>query len=104
MTNSTKRGFSSDTLSDRERDGSFGDLPTDMAFDTDAINPDHYQGDTIDAFSAMEAMVGRQSMIDHCRCTAMKYIWRCGRKDAPAQELHKAIRYLEQALKLIEGD
>jgi len=56
-------------------------------------HPDHYNWlpcdiECIDVIEHLEYNLG----------AAMKYIWRCGRKDAPIQELEKAVWYLQREI------
>lgn len=74
---------------------------------TDSVNqPSHYQSeDGIECVDAIRAALGREGFIAHCRGTALKYVWRSGKKAAHAEDLRKARIYLEWAAKAIEeGD
>jgi len=78
----------------------FKDTPEDM------VNaPKHYQSEAgIQCWDAQEAAVGRDGFVAHCRCTAIKYLWRSGDKD-PAKEiedLRKSIAYIEKAIEVLE--
>jgi hypothetical protein len=62
----------------------------------DAINPTHYKSHP----SGIECSDIFQHL-SPCLATALKYAWRCGKKDDPIQELDKALWYLNKEL-LIE--
>ena len=85
---------------------------------SDPVNhPDHYQG-KVECIDAIEAALGIDGFIDHCRGTAMKYIYRAGRKnsskrskkkylkgkDTTVQDLQKAVWYLDRAIKAIDEE
>ena len=57
----------------------------------DPINPKHYAG-------TLCAEIGEQLTANSYQ--VLKYIWRLNKKDAPAQELGKAIWYLDRELEL----
>jgi len=61
------------------------------------INPSHYKSHP----SGIECIAVTRHMNFNLG-NAMKYIWRCGQKDDPVQELKKAIWYLENEIKRIE--
>jgi hypothetical protein len=73
---------------------------------TDLVNhPPHYQSDNgIECIDAIRSALGSEAFTAHCRATAIKYIWRTGKKDkaAEVQDLHKAIWYLQRAAKELE--
>jgi len=85
---------------------------------SDPVNhPDHYQG-KVECIDAIEGALGIDGFIDHCRGTAMKYIYRAGRKnnskrskkkslkgkDTTVQDLQKAVWYLQRAIKTIKQE
>lgn len=85
---------------------------------SDPVNhPDHYQG-KVECIDAIEAALGIDGFIDHCRGTAMKYIYRAGRKnsskrskkkslkgkDTTVQDLEKAVWYLQRSIKAIKQE
>lgn len=45
-----------------------------------------------------DVRLGKEAFIAHCRATAMKYIWRTGKKDDAVQDMNKAIWYLQRAV------
>jgi hypothetical protein len=59
----------------------------------DAINPEHYQGD-IECIDALQAALTEEEFRGYVKGSAMAYLWRCGKKDAPEQEARKAIWYI----------
>jgi len=75
-------------------------------FNEDMVNaPSHYQSEAgIQCWDAQLAAVGRAGFIAHCRATALKYCWRAGDKDprTEAEDLRKAVRYLEKAIEVLE--
>ncbi len=68
-------------------------------------HPSHYTYGTIECWDAQLSMVGLTSFVDACRCQAVKYIWRAGRKHEAtiAEDLRKAVEWLNKALKEIEA-
>lgn len=67
----------------------------------DAVNhPSHYQG-KIECIEAIRAALGDEGVILHCRGTAMKYIYRTGKKGSAKEDLEKAVWYLNYAIKIL---
>ena len=67
---------------------------------TDPVNhPKHYTGHA----SGIECIQVTEHM-NFCRGNAVKYIWRCGDKGKPIEDLRKAIWYLEREIKRITND
>jgi hypothetical protein len=67
----------------------------------DAINPDHYLQGGLEVFTAMEAWgLDKDTYLG----TALKYIVRAGKKpqNSKAQDLRKAVRYLQQRIDVEE--
>jgi hypothetical protein len=63
----------------------------------DMVNsPPHYQGD-IECIDAIEAALG-EHFSAYCRGTAMKYIWRTGKKWDADEDIEKAIWYLQRSI------
>lgn len=60
--------------------------------DMDAVNPRHYKSHPV--FSGECWDVARYC--DFATGNALKYLWRCGRKDAAMQELDKSTWYVRQ--------
>ena len=59
---------------------------------SDAINPRHYQDHPVFSGECWEVA----KFCDFATGNAIKYLWRCGRKDDTAQELNKALWYVSQ--------
>lgn len=67
----------------------------------DQINPDHYKGTSgIQAIDAMQACSTEEEFKGFLRLTAMKYLWRLGKKDHPITEGKKAVWYIEKLIDL----
>lgn len=63
----------------------------------DMVNrPPHYQTGGIEAIDYIEAKLSPEEFAGYCRGNALKYLSRAGHKDATAQEIGKAIWYLER--------
>ena len=60
--------------------------------DMDAVNPRHYQDHPVFSGECWEVA----QFCDFATGNAIKYLWRCGRKDDTAQELNKALWYVSQ--------
>lgn len=58
----------------------------------DVINPSHYQDHPVFSGECWEVM----QFCDAATGNACKYLWRCGRKDDTAQDLRKALWYIQQ--------
>jgi len=63
---------------------------------TDAVNPDHYKVGGIETIDYLQAKLSPEEFAGYCRGNALKYVSRLGHKDAPVQEIGKAIWYLER--------
>jgi hypothetical protein len=65
----------------------------------DMVNhPPHYQGN-VECIDAIESALGEDGFNAYCRGTAMKYIWRTGKKWDAKEDIRKAIWYLERIVK-----
>jgi hypothetical protein len=64
-----------------------------VAITMNAINPDHYHGD-IECIDALRSCMTAEEFNGYCRGSALAYLWRMGKKDAPEQEAEKAIWFL----------
>lgn len=73
-------------------------LRPDVSFpDADMVNsPPHYKTGGIEAIDYIEAKLSPEEFAGYCRGNVLKYISRAGHKDATAQEIGKAIWYLER--------
>jgi hypothetical protein len=64
-------------------------------------HPPHYNNGAIECIDGIEAALGREQFIGFLRGQIIKYQWRLGLKDTPAQEAAKANWYgrkLEEVL------
>ena len=68
----------------------------DDAMKADMINPDHYKVGGIETIDYIQAKLSPEEFAGYCRGNALKYISRAGHKDATAQEVGKAIWYLNR--------
>lgn len=74
-----------------------------MSVTGEVHNPSYYQSlseKDIDAFDCMEASFGKGTVKDFCLCNALKYIFRCRRKENEIQDVKKAKEYLDKYLAL----
>ena len=55
------------------------------------------------AANAIRAALGDEGFLAYCRGNALKYVWRAPLK-ASAQDLRKAIWYLDRAATMLEDD
>jgi hypothetical protein len=63
----------------------------------DMVNhPDHYKVGGIEAIDYIQAKLSPEEFAGYCRGNALKYLSRAGHKDATAQEVGKAIWYLNR--------
>jgi hypothetical protein len=62
----------------------------------DMINPDHYKVGGIETIDYLRAKLTPEEFAGYCRGNALKYLSRAGHKDDAAQEIGKAIWYLER--------
>lgn len=86
-----------------EVDSSIGEKVSNVKWNEDNINPDHYKNQTsLECIEAMEIIFGRDAVIDFCRCDAWKYIWRWKNKNG-TEDLDKAKWYLERAYNMLSG-
>ena len=60
---------------------------------TDPVNPAHYKGD-VECIDALRAALTPEEFQGYLKGTAMAYLWRLGKKDAPEQEAKKALWYV----------
>lgn len=70
----------------------------------DMVNhPPHYTAGSIECIDAIRAALGREGFIAYCKGNALKYGWSSDHKGTPAQDLRKAIWYLERAAMELEA-
>ena len=65
----------------------------------DPINPSHYTSHP----SGIEC-IEISKHLSGCLAQAFQYVWRCGQKDDPVQELKKAIWFIEAELSVQQDD
>lgn len=66
-------------------------------------SPQHYTAGSIECIDAIHAALGDEGFLAYCRGNALKYVWRAPLK-ASAQDLRKAIWYLNCAATMLEDD
>ena len=69
---------------------------------SDAINPDHYKSDTLEAIEVMRAFCSDEEFTGHLRCTAIKYLLRLHKKDTPLENAQKCGWYVERLIKELQ--
>lgn len=71
---------------------------------SDPVNhPSHYTSGAIECIDAIEAALGRDGFMAFLRGQVIKYNWRCGLKDAPAQDAAKARWYADRLVSVLEA-
>jgi protein tyrosine phosphatase (PTP) superfamily phosphohydrolase (DUF442 family) len=67
--------------------------------------PQHYATGQIECIDAIAQAIADEPdpFIAYCRGTAIKYLWRAGRKENAAQDLRKAIWYITRAAEQLEA-
>jgi hypothetical protein len=75
--------------------------PVEQSANDPVNNPAHYQG-KVECIDAIEAALGAQGFIAYCRGNIIKYTYRAGRKGDSAEDLRKAVWYLERAIETLE--
>jgi len=64
---------------------------------SDQVNhPDHYNSGKVECIDGLESALGDEQFKGFLRGNALKYLWRCGYKDKPLQELGKAKWYIDK--------
>ncbi len=68
----------------------------------DLVNkPPHYRGNNgVEAIDALEAALGVEGCANFCRGSAMKYLFRGGKKGPVVEDLEKARWYITHEIKL----
>lgn len=56
--------------------------------------PAHYAASEIECIDALRACLTPEEFRGYCKGSAMAYLWRLGKKDAPEQEAGKANWYV----------
>jgi len=75
-------------------------LGTEPRVDRDTVS--HYCSGDYECIDVMRAISTRDEFVAFCRLTAIKYLWRLGKKDDPARELKKAEDYIRWARERLE--
>lgn len=71
----------------------------------DNVNhPAHYTSGGIECIDGMVAAFGREYVMHYCLCNAFKYIWRCEHKGKRAEDIQKAVWYLNKWQSLAEEE
>lgn len=65
-------------------------------------HPAHYNKGGIECIDALRACLTKEEFIGFCKGNALKYLWRCGNKDEPVQELKKAEWYIKRCIDTLE--
>ena len=69
----------------------------DKQTDDPVNHPSHYCSGDIECIDAIASALGHDGIIDFCRGSAIKYLWRAGRKGDMGEDLRKAAWYCERA-------
>ena len=72
----------------------------------DAVSrPQHYATAQIECIAAIAHAIADEPdpFVAYCRGSAIKYLWRAGRKQDAAQDLRKAIWYITRAAERLEA-
>lgn len=71
----------------------------------DMVNhPSHYADScSMECFDAMLVAFGVEYMVEHCKITAFKYLWRHSHKGGE-EDVRKALWYLNKAKQLRDGE
>ena len=67
-------------------------------------HPAHYQGNGIECIDAMMAAFGPVEVASFCKLNAFKYIWRSLNKGKCAEDIDKAIWYLNKFKEVINDE
>lgn len=66
-------------------------------------HPAHYnKNGGIECIDALRDCLTEEEFIGFCKGNALKYLWRCGAKDEPLQELKKAEWYIKRCIDKLE--
>lgn len=69
----------------------------------DMVNhPPHYTKGQVECIDAIQSALGDEAFVSYCRGQALKYVWRTGNKWDAAEDMRKAIWYLNKAAELLE--
>ena len=85
--------------------GEFALYSCDSENKNDNVNhPAHYTSGGIECIDGMVAAFGREYVMHYCLCNAFKYIWRCEHKGKRAEDIQKAVWYLNKWQSLAEKE
>lgn len=85
--------------------GEFALYSCDNESKNDNVNhPAHYTSGGIECIDGMVAAFGREYVMHYCLCNAFKYIWRCEHKGKRAEDIQKAVWYLNKWQSLAEEE
>jgi hypothetical protein len=71
---------------------------------SDPINhPAHYTSGSVECIDAIAAALGHDGFVAFLRGQVIKYQWRLGLKDAPAQDAAKAVWYANRLSAVLEN-
>ena len=76
-----------------------------MSEKKEAVNhPAHYNGDSdYECIKVLEAWCPKEEVLGFCRCSAIKYLCRSGKKDEVVQEWKKAAWYIQKGIEIMEN-
>ena len=64
-------------------------------------HPSHYNAGSVETIDGIRAALG-DAFLDYCRGNVLKYVWRCRHKGNTLEDLRKAAKYLEWAIRAAE--
>lgn len=67
-------------------------------------HPSHYNKNGIECFDVIKAFFGIDAFEDFCLSNALKYIMRCKEKGKYLEDIKKAKFYLEEIIKIYDGN
>ena len=71
--------------------------------DNDVANPAYYgAGNGIECIDVMIQQYGEEEVKSFCKCNAFKYLFRCGHKNDPLEEMKKVQWYINKWIELQE--
>ena len=75
-----------------------------IVVESDAINPDHYKKRAFEVIQVMKDTQTRERHVGYLEGCTIKYLMRWDKKDAPLQDLKKAMWYLNKLIETIEEE
>jgi hypothetical protein len=67
-------------------------------------SPEHYTRGGIETIDAIEASMSPIEFQGYCKGNSLKYIWRYTHKGKPAQDIAKAVWYLNRLLSSLQQE